>query len=87
VNRPAIRRISRDSILLISGLTGIGYQQITGKVYIPLLVVFGLMIGLPGVTAILQLLGGTTAPTTGGSSSSSSPHSQSSQSSPQEAET
>jgi len=87
VNRPALRRISRDGVLFTSGLTGIAYQQITGDVYIPLLVVFGLMIGLPGVTAILQLLGGTTEPTTGASSAPSSPHSQSSSTSPQEAET
>ena len=82
-SRGAARRISRDTILFVSGLAGIAYQQVTGKVSIPLLVVFGLMVGLPGVAALLALLplgNGEAAPTT--SASPSPPSSSSPPSSP-----
>jgi hypothetical protein len=36
------------------GWAGIGYQQMTAQVSIPLLVVYGVAIGLPGVAAILS---------------------------------
>lgn len=54
--RPTRARVSRDSILFVAGLAGIGYQQYTGSVSIPLLVLYGVMLGLPGVQALLGLL-------------------------------
>jgi hypothetical protein len=41
-------RISRDTVLLVAGLAGIGWQQYTERVVWPLLVVYAVMIGLPG---------------------------------------
>lgn len=80
-NRPTARRISRDTVLLIAGLAGIGYQQYTERVVWPLLVVYAVMIGLPGAQALLALLPGREpeiedTPTTGSSSPSPSPSSQ-----------
>lgn len=81
--RPTRARVSRDTVLFVVGLAGIGYQQYTGSVSIPLLVLYGVMLGLPGVQALLGLLPGPqgTEPdddTTGSPSPSrsrSSPHS------------
>jgi hypothetical protein len=56
--RPTRARVSRDTILFAAGLAGIGYQQWTGSVSIPLLVLYGVMVGLPGVQALLQLMPG-----------------------------
>ena len=53
---PTARRVSRDTVLLIAGLAGIGYQQYTERVVWPLLVVYAVMIGLPGAQALLALL-------------------------------
>lgn len=75
-------RISRDTVLLIFGMTGIAYQQLTGEVYEPLVWVFGAMAGLPGVQALTDLLPrrggreeGTTASSSSPSPSPSSPDS------------
>lgn len=75
--RPTVRRISRDTVLLIAGLAGIGWQQYTERVVWPLLVVYAVMIGLPGAQALLALLPGRAEqeedePTTGSSSPSRS---------------
>lgn len=56
--RPTRARVSRDTVLFVVGLSGIGYQQYTGSVSIPLLVLYGVMLGLPGVQALLQLVPG-----------------------------
>ena len=45
-------------MLFAAGLAGIGYQQYTGSVSIPLLVLYGVMLGLPGVQALMGLLPG-----------------------------
>lgn len=62
---PAVRRrlpIRRDSLMFALGWAGIGYQQMTAQVSIPLLVVYGVAIGLPGVAAILSAASALTAP-------------------------
>lgn len=59
--RPTRARVSRDTVLFVAGLSGIGYQQYTGSVSIPLLVLYGVMLGLPGVSALLQLVPGPVA--------------------------
>lgn len=56
--RPTRARVSRDTVLFVAGLSGIGYQQYTGSVSIPLLVLYGVMLGLPGVQALLGLMPG-----------------------------
>lgn len=43
-------------ILLLAGLSGIGYQQYTGKTDWMLLLIFTVMTGVPGVTTIISLL-------------------------------
>lgn len=43
------------------GWAGIGYQQMTAQVSIPLLIVYGVAIGLPGVAALLSAISGLTA--------------------------
>jgi hypothetical protein len=76
-----VRRVGRDTVLFVVGLAGIGYQQITGKVHWELLVVFGLMIGLPGISSLIQLVAGGSDITPSSSSSppqASSPSSSSS---------
>jgi hypothetical protein len=52
----ALRRVSRDTVLFVSGLVGIGWQTFTGKVHVELLAVFAVMIGLPGYVALQELL-------------------------------
>lgn len=64
--RPTARRVSRDTVLLIAGLAGIGWQQYTERVVWPLLVVYAVMIGLPGAQALLSLLPGRGEPEEGG---------------------
>jgi hypothetical protein len=51
--------IAKDLILFFGGLTGIGYQQITGDVNTLLLVIFTAMTGVPGLTNLIALLRGT----------------------------
>lgn len=54
--KPSTRRVSRDTILFTFGLAGIVYQQYTERVIWQLLIVYGVMVGLPGVQALLALL-------------------------------
>jgi hypothetical protein len=42
------------------GAAGIGYQQITERYYIPLLVIYGLMAGVPGLAQLIIALKGLT---------------------------
>jgi hypothetical protein len=48
--------IRRDSLTFAFGWVGIAYQQWTHSVSIPLLIVYGVAIGLPGVAALLSAL-------------------------------
>jgi hypothetical protein len=50
--------VVRDVLLLLGGLLGIGYQTVTGKVDIALLIAFLAMTGLPGLTNLVALLRG-----------------------------
>lgn len=50
----------KDILLFLGGLAGIGYQQITGKTDLVLLIVFTTMIGLPGVANTIRLIRGDT---------------------------
>jgi len=47
--------VVKDVILFSVGLTGIVYQQITGEVQEALLLVFTVMVGLPGALAVSAL--------------------------------
>lgn len=60
---PARRRlpVRRDSVMFALGWAGIGYQQMTAQVSVPLLIVYGVAIGLPGVAALLSAISGLTA--------------------------
>ncbi len=48
--------LRRDSLTFAFGWVGIAYQQWTHNVSIPLLVVYGVAIGLPGVAGLLSAL-------------------------------
>jgi hypothetical protein len=50
--------VRRDTLLFVLGACGIGYQQMTEKYYIPLLVIYGLMAGIPGVAQLVIALRG-----------------------------
>lgn len=81
----------RDSLLFGLGVLGIAYQQVTERYNAPLMVLYGLMAGVPGLAqVVLALRGAMTNPSpdpgTGGVSSTPSspepyPQSQSSTSS------
>ena len=43
-------------ILLVAGLAGIGYQQYNGQTDWVLLLIFSAMIGIPGLTEVINLL-------------------------------
>lgn len=43
----------RDGFLFLVGLGGIGYQQATERYYVPLLVIYGLMAGVPGLVQLI----------------------------------
>lgn len=47
----------RDALLLFLGCLGMGYQQVTHQYHVPLLVLYGLMVGIPGVAQLAQVLG------------------------------
>jgi hypothetical protein len=57
--------LRRDSLTFAFGWVGIAYQQWTHNVSIPLLVVYGVAIGLPGVAALLSALRDVTASPSG----------------------
>jgi hypothetical protein len=46
--------------MFLFGWVGIGFQQWTGNVSIPLLIVYGCAIGFPGVAALLSAISGLT---------------------------
>jgi len=80
----------RDIPLFLLGAIGIGYQQVTERYYLPLMVLYGLMVGVPGLAQLILALRGLAAPdedpdsgtTSMPSSSGPLPQSQSSTSSP-----
>lgn len=43
----------RDGFLFLAGVVGIGYQQATERYYVPLLVIYGLMAGVPGLAQLI----------------------------------
>lgn len=61
----------------MAGAAGIGYQQVTEHFYVPLLILYGLMVGVPGlaqlVIAIRGLAEPPAEPSSTGQQSSSSP--------------
>lgn len=62
--------VIRDVVLLVFGLAGIAYQQVTGNVNFVLLAIFTAMTGVPGLTNLMPLLRG--IPTVSHSSPSAS---------------
>lgn len=56
--KPTRMAVVRDVILFVFGLAGIGYQTVTGKVDIALLIVFTTMVGTPGLTNLISVLRG-----------------------------
>lgn len=50
--------VFRDLLLLVFGLAGIGYQQVSGDVNFVLLAVFTTMTGIPGLINLIPLLRG-----------------------------
>lgn len=46
----------RDSVLLVAGVSGIGFQQITGNVSPLLIGVYMTMLGIPGLSSGVWLL-------------------------------
>lgn len=74
----ALITVVRDAGFLLVGFGGILYQQITGRVDVPLLAVYTTMLGIPGAIGLLQLSRGrpetrSTATTPSSLPSSSSP--------------
>jgi hypothetical protein len=70
-------------MLFALGLTGIGYQQLTERYNLPLMVLYGLMIGVPGLAQLIVALRGVVQADTSSTESSSGarPQSESSTSS------
>lgn len=52
----------RDTLLFVLGAGGIGYQQVTERYYVPLLVIYGLMAGVPGLAGLIIALRGLAQP-------------------------
>jgi len=50
--------MTKDLILFIGGLSGIGYQQVTGDVNFILLAIFTAMTGVPGLTNLIAIMRG-----------------------------
>lgn len=67
--------VRRDTLLFLLGAVGIGYQQLTERYYVPLLIIYGLMAGVPGLANLVVALRGLAQPDEDDSStpSSSSP--------------
>lgn len=63
--------VVRDGLSYLFGLAGIAYQTLTGNVNPYLLIVFGAMTGVPGITSLISLVRG--LPTTQQSQPSVSP--------------
>ena len=49
-------------MLFTAGLAGIGYQQVSERYYIPLLVLYGLMCSVPGLAQLIVAIKGMTEP-------------------------
>lgn len=68
-------------MLFMAGLAGIGYQQVSERYYVPLLVLYGLMCSVPGlaqlIIAIRSLAGPDDEPTPSSPSPSPLPSSSS----------
>lgn len=54
----ALLTLARDVGLIVVGLGGIIYQQVTGQVNLELLLVYLTLLGIPGALGLLQLRGG-----------------------------
>lgn len=54
--------VRRDTLLFVLGACGIGYQQFTERYYIPLLIIYGLMAGVPGLASLVIALRGLAQP-------------------------
>lgn len=80
--------VARDLVLLGIGTFGILHQEITGHVNLDLLVLYGVMVGVPGAAALVQVARGsatltvTTKPSSELAEPSSSPSASSSSSPP-----
>ena len=66
MNVDRVGAVIRDVVTWVFGLTGIGWQLVTGNVNVPLLTVFAAMTGVPGVVQLISLARG---PATGSPSS------------------
>lgn len=67
--------VRRDGLLFVLGATGIGYQQITERYNLPMLILYGLMVGVPGLAQLILAARGLAAevpPDEGGSTEPSS---------------
>src|SRR5882757_1059834 len=74
VKTTGILTVIRDLGLIVVGLGGIVFQQISGRVNIELLMVYTTILGVPGAIGLLQLSRGRSeTPHTAGSSSQSPP--------------
>lgn len=76
------RKVRRDTILFVFGLSGITYMMISEKVNTALVILCGLMAGVPGLAGALSLLGVKLDDTTGSESPSPQPSSPPSPSTP-----
>lgn len=74
--------VVKDVVLFVGGLTGIAYQQLTGKVHELLLLVFTVMVGLPGLQAMWTLKNSSHIDSPSSSSQQRSPSSEQQNSSP-----
>lgn len=45
--------VRRDSLLFALGILGIGYQQYTGRFNLALMILYGLMVGVPGLAQLI----------------------------------
>lgn len=48
--------VTRDLTLLGVGSFGILYQQLTGQIVLPLLILYTAMVGVPGAAGVMRLL-------------------------------
>lgn len=69
--------VTRDLVLLVFGLSGIAYQQVTGEVNFVLLAIFTTMTGIPGLVNLLPLLRGLPTDSQSSAPASTPPHSDS----------
>jgi hypothetical protein len=76
VKAQIVLTVVRDAGLIVVGLGGIIYQQVTNHVNVELLLVYTTMLGIPGAVALLQLSRGKPETPTTAEPSSSSPRPQ-----------